>query len=68
MFYNIIMRIFICLITILSISVLLYVYTFPPKSTRVSKNGVPFFTPYVTHPETGKALKVDMLVQHYKGE
>ncbi len=68
MSYNIIMRIFICFVTTLSISVLLYVYVFPPKSTRVSKNGVPFFTPHVTHPETGKSLSVDMLVRHYKGE
>ncbi len=62
------MRSFIFLVTTLSTLVLLYVYTFPPKSTRVSKDGVPFFTPYVTHPETGEALDVNILVRHYKGE
>ena len=54
------MRSFIFLVTTLSTLVLLYVYTFPPKSTRVSKDGVPFFTPYVTHPETGEALDVNI--------
>ena len=68
MLYNIIIRIFVYAITALSAGVLFYVYVFPPESTRTSKNGVPFFTPSVTHPETGKALDVDMLVRHYKGE
>ena len=68
MFFNIIIRTFVCVITALSVSILFYVYAFPPESTRTSKNGVPFFTPSVTHPETGKALDVNMLVRHYKGE
>lgn len=68
MFYYIIMRTFVCTITALSLIVLLYVYAFPPKSSRMSKNGVPFFTPSVMHPETGKALDVNMLVRHFKGE
>ncbi len=68
MFYNIIIRIFVCTISALSVGVLFYVYAFPPESTRTSKDGVPFFTPSVIHPETGKALNVNMLVRHYKGE
>jgi hypothetical protein len=68
MFYSLIIRIFICATTALSVGVLFYVYTFPLESTRTSKNGVPFFSPSVTHPETGKALDVNLLVRHYKGE
>jgi hypothetical protein len=62
------MRTFVSTIAALCLVVLLYVYAFPPKSSRMSKNGVPFFTPSVTHPETGKALDVNLLVRHFKGE
>ena len=68
MIYNIIMRVFVGGITALSLAVLVYVYAFPPESTRLSRDGVPFFTSSVLHPETGEALDVNVLARHFKGE
>jgi len=37
-----------------------------PESLRVSRDGVPFFTPKVINPDDGKAISVDELIQHFK--
>jgi hypothetical protein len=34
---------------------------------KVTKDGVPYFTPPVVHPVTGQPVPVETLVQHYKG-
>ena len=68
MVYNFILRAFVFSVTALSFAVLIYVYAFPPKSTRLSREGVPFFTPSVVNPETGEALDVKMLARHFRGE
>jgi hypothetical protein len=59
---------FVVLVAFLSISVLIYVYSTPIESMRKTRNGVPYFTPPVINPETGKAISVDELVRHYKGQ
>ncbi|MCL6555719.1 MAG: hypothetical protein K6T56_05075 [Burkholderiales bacterium] len=43
------------------------VYAHPPASMKVTKDGVPYFTPPVIDPITGKPLPVETLVRHYKG-
>jgi len=43
-----------------------YIFWKQPESLRVSREGVPFFTPQVIHPDTGKPVSVDDLVHHFK--
>jgi len=62
------MRVYVGLVTLLSIGGLIYVYTAPMESMRVSREGVPYFTPPVINPETGEPVSVDTLVRHFKGE
>ncbi|MEJ2379367.1 MAG: hypothetical protein P8Y71_29595 [Pseudolabrys sp.] len=40
----------------------------PPHSTNVDRNGVPYFTPQVIDPVTGKAVDLSVLVRHYRGD
>jgi len=47
---------------------LVYVYFMPPASLQSTRDGVPFFTPPVEHPETGDPLDLGELVRHFKGE
>jgi len=61
-------KLFVALVSVLSLASLAYVYVFPPPSMRVTRDGVPYFTPPVLHPETGKPLDLGELVRHYKGE
>ncbi len=44
------------------------VYFHPPASMKVNRDGVPYFTPPVIDPATGKPIPVEVLVRHYKGE
>jgi hypothetical protein len=44
------------------------VYAHPPASMKVTRDGVPYFTPPVIDPATGKPVPVEVLVRHYKGE
>lgn len=43
------------------------VYAHPPHSLQVTRDGVPYFTPPVLDPATGKPVPVEALVRHYKG-
>lgn len=43
------------------------VYVHPPASMKVTRDGVPYFTPPVIDPTTGKPVTVEALVRHYKG-
>lgn len=61
------MRVYVGLVALISLASLIYVYAYPPPSMRVSRNGVPHFTPPTLHPETGEALDIDRLVRRYKG-
>ena len=62
------MRGYVFLITAISLVTLVYVYAYPPQSLQSTRDGVPFFTPPVSHPETGEPLDLGDLIRHYKGE
>ena len=44
------------------------VYAHPPQSMKVTRDGVPYFTPPVIDPGTGTQVSVETLIRHYKGE
>ena len=56
------------LVTALTVAALVYVYVVPLEGMRMTRDGVPYYTPPVVHPETGEALDLNELVRHYKGE
>ena len=58
---------FALLITALSVVSLSYLVIAQPESLRRTRAGVPYFTPPVEHPETGEAIPLDVLIDHYKG-
>lgn len=59
------------IITLLAIvataATFLYLVVKPPAYLRETRSGVPFFTPPVINPMTGKPLNPDILARHYKG-
>lgn len=59
---------FVGAVALISIASLFYVYAFPPASMRVSREGVPHFTPPVHNPATGKPVNVRELVRRYRGD
>lgn len=65
---RLLMRLLIALSLVAVVGGLAYVYMLPPESMRVTRDGVPYFTPPVAHPMTGEAIPVERLVRHYKGE
>jgi len=54
------------IISIMTVLSFAYIFWKQPESLRVSREGVPFFTPQVIHPDTGKPVSVDDLVHHFK--
>lgn len=62
------MRVFVAVVALTSLVSLIYINAFPPPSLRVTRDGVPYFTPPTVNPETGKPLEIDRLVRHFKGE
>jgi hypothetical protein len=62
------MRIFAAIVALLSAAALVYVYAAPLPSMRLSRDGVPHFTPPTVHPVTGEPLELARLVRHFKGE
>jgi hypothetical protein len=65
---RVLMRLFIALSVIAVGGGLAYVYIAPPESMRLTRDGVPHFSPPVAHPMTGEAIPMERLVRHYKGE
>ncbi len=61
-------RIYVALIALVSLGSLLYVYRSPPQSLQKTRDGVPYFSPRVANPETGKPLDLGELIRHYKGD
>ncbi|HEC90191.1 MAG TPA: hypothetical protein ENI55_00845 [Alphaproteobacteria bacterium] len=62
------MRVYVAVIALLTIGGLAYIFISPPESMRVDRYGVPYFTPPVINPETGKPVSVDALVRNFKGQ
>jgi hypothetical protein len=61
------MRIFVGLVMLASFAALAYIFAAQPSSMRVSRDGVPHFTPPTIHPETGETIAIDRLIRHFKG-
>jgi len=57
------LTIIIALMTVVSFA---YIFWKQPQSLHVSRDGIPFFTPAVIHPDTGETISVDELVEHFK--
>jgi len=51
--------------TLLTVFCFVYILWAKPDSLRVSRDGVPFFTPKVINPDDGKSISVDELIQHF---
>lgn len=62
------MRGYVFLVTAISLGAIIYVFAYPPQSLQTTRDGVPFFTPPVVHPETGEPLDLGELIRHYKGD
>ena len=60
-------RFFVAIISIISISTLFFVYSYPPKSMATTRDGIPHFTPNVINPVTGETIGINFLVKHFKG-
>lgn len=61
------MQVFSGAVVALMVGALVYVYGAPPESMRVTRDGVPYFTPPVVNPATGESLDVNALARHFKG-
>lgn len=59
------LSIFCALLTVVCFA---YIFWAQPESLRVSRDGVPFFTPKVINPDDGKSISVDELIQHFKND
>lgn len=55
-------------VAVLTVAGLAYIYTVQPDYLRADRDGVPYLTPPVQNPVTGKAVDMDTLVRHYRGE
>ena len=60
--------VFSLLIAIISFGSLAYIYVAQPDYLKVSRDGTPFLTPPIIHPDSGEAIQIDELIRHYKGE
>lgn len=65
---QLLMRFYVGVVALLSAASLVYVYMVPIESMRVTRDGVPHFTPPVIHPETMEPLEVGKVVRHYESE
>ena len=61
------MRIFVAVISTIVVFGLGYVYTMPPPSMKLDRDGRPHFRPQVLDPESGRGIPLDELIRHYKG-
>ncbi len=56
------------LVLLMTVGAFTYVVVEQPESLQLTREGVPFFTPPVIHPDTGEPVSVDQLVEHFKGD
>ena len=54
------------IVSIMTVVSFAYIFWKQPESLRVSRDGIPFFTPDVIHPDTGKPVPVSELIEHFK--
>ena len=51
-----------------SAATLVHVFLQPSEELARTREGTPFFTPPVLNPDTGEAVELDALIEHYKSE
>ncbi len=68
MLQTLLMRLLVVSVGVVSLASLIYIYAFPPVSLQMTRDGVPFFTPPVEHPEGGEPLDLGELIRHFTGE
>ena len=54
-------------IAVISVGTLAYILIEQPEYLRADRDGVPFYTPQVQHPDGGEPLNMGELIRHYKG-
>jgi len=54
------------IVSLITVGSFTYILWKQPESLRLSREGVPFFTPAVINPDTGEAISVEALVEHFK--
>ncbi len=54
------------LVALITVVGIFYILIASPEYLRKSREGTPFFTPPVLHPDTGEEISIDELVRHYK--
>lgn len=54
------------IVSIMTVASFAYIFWEQPESLRVSRDGIPFFTPDVIHPDSGKPISIEDLVDHFK--
>ena len=52
----------------ISFVVLSYILLAKPVYLKADRDGVPYYTPQVIHPETGDSVSLGELIRHFKGE
>lgn len=53
-------------VSIMTVVSFAYIFWKQPESLRISRDGIPFFTPDVLHPDSGKPIPVEDLIDHFK--
>jgi hypothetical protein len=61
------LRAFIAVSLAVVVGSLAWTIAYPAPSLRADRHGVPHITPPTVHPYTGETLRVEELVEHYKG-
>lgn len=51
---------------LVSVLAVAHVFVQPTGDLARSRAGTPFFTPPVLNPDTGEAIELDVLIEHYK--
>ncbi len=60
------LTVFAAAIAIVSVASIVHIATQPLDERARTRQGTPFFTPPVLNPDTGEAIELDTLVEHYK--
>ncbi|OED42778.1 hypothetical protein AB833_05435 [Chromatiales bacterium (ex Bugula neritina AB1)] len=62
------LKLYVLIVSLISIAGLVYVYVKPPPSMLLDRDGVAHFTPSVVHIETGEPVALGELIRHFRGD
>ena len=62
------LTVFAVVVALVSVASIVHVAVQPLEELARTRQGTPFFTPPVLNPDTGEAIEMDTLVEHYKSE